>query len=340
MNELITNQIQESDLNTREELWTTLFCWIDFSKSAAKQKVYNKESQLLPLPKTFLDWQKQTTEFLIKKHGEIETLINSFNTYFQTNIYLLLNKPEGDKTLAFRCDRLLKNKILGESSSLFTDLIIWETEYNQVQEFKELLTNLNSNHSFTNQKDQESFTNDCEKLIAGRINYSLAHRFHFKWNNLINKSGLQKEIWNELTDYLKLWEQGKGAESNWKVQLDIFKDKIQEFLTTESSEYFFSFGAIKSQDNQGLILATQNKKGWDLNNPYLMLFWFHQKPTQINPLFYRNYFVNSGQLINTRNLYTELFLSEDWLWRNYLKSLTSWGSLISNNHPVYHQKNL
>jgi hypothetical protein len=99
-------------------------------------------------------------------------------------------------------------------------------------------------------------------------------------------------------------------------------------------------GVIKSQDNQGLIISTQNRKGWDLNNPYLMLFWLHQKPQQINPLFYRNYFVNSAQLINTRNLYTELFLAEDWLWKNYLKSLTCWGSLVTNNHPVYHGRNL
>jgi hypothetical protein len=78
----------------------------------------------LPLPKTFSDWQKQTTEFMINKHNEIEQLINSYAPYFNANIKPILQKPEGDKTLLFRCKRLLENKVIGESSSLFLDLII------------------------------------------------------------------------------------------------------------------------------------------------------------------------------------------------------------------------
>ena len=51
-------------------------------------------------------------------------LINSYAPFFQANILPVLNKPEGDKTLLFRCKRLLDNKVIGESSSLFLDLVI------------------------------------------------------------------------------------------------------------------------------------------------------------------------------------------------------------------------
>lgn len=51
-------------------------------------------------------------------------LIESYREYFQANVLPVLNKPEGDKTLLFRCKRLLDNKIIGESSSLFLDLVI------------------------------------------------------------------------------------------------------------------------------------------------------------------------------------------------------------------------
>jgi len=61
---------------------------------------------------------------MIGRHEEIETLINSYLPYFQSEIYPLLHKPEGDKTLLFRSKRLLENKVIGESSSLFLDLVI------------------------------------------------------------------------------------------------------------------------------------------------------------------------------------------------------------------------
>ena len=61
---------------------------------------------------------------MIARHKEIEGLINGYAPFFQSEIYPLLNKPEGDKTLLFRCKRLLENKVIGESSSLFLDLVI------------------------------------------------------------------------------------------------------------------------------------------------------------------------------------------------------------------------
>jgi hypothetical protein len=339
MNELfnqLLNLIKEKELDTRKELWTTLFCWIDFSRTEAKHKVYSKEYQFLPLPKTFSDWQKQTTEFMIKKHEEIEGLINSYRPYFQTNILPVLSKPEGDKTLLFRCKRLLDNKIIGESSSLFLDLVIWEVEWRQVERFKELLRELNTSPMFLTDREDELFAGDCEKMVEGRINYLLGQRFYLKWSNLVSKSGVQKEEWAELENYLKLWQAGKGAKSEWREDLKRMEEARDDLLNTPAEQpYFFSLGAIKEQTEMGIKIATQNVKGWDLGNPYLMLFWFHQKPSGINPLNYRGYFVESYKITDTKRLYGELRLKEDWVWKNYGRGLVSMGQLESGNHPVY-----
>src|SRR5207248_11479742 len=110
---------------------------------------------------------------MIKKHEEIEGLINGYVAYFQANIYPLLHRPEGDKTLLFRCKRLLENKVIGESSSLFLDLVIWEVEFRQVERFKEILRILNTNPMFLTDREDKLFADDCEKMIEGRINYLL-----------------------------------------------------------------------------------------------------------------------------------------------------------------------
>ena len=336
------NQIQIQDINTRKELWDSLFLFVNFQGLKADYpNMWNKDYKLLPLPKSYQETKKKLTKYCKELDQQIENLINSFNNYFQNNIYPLLNKPEGDKTLLFRCDRLLKNKILGESSSLFLDLIIWEIEYRQVEKFKEILRKLNTNPMFLTDQEDENFANDCERLIEGRINYSICQRFFFKWMKLVEKDGQQKEEWQELADYLKLWEQGKGAKSEWKTQLDIFKEQIEEYLHQQKVDQItFSFAKVKYQSKEELKLATQNRKGWDLDNPYLILVWFHQKPNNVNPNYYRVYFVKNHALINTRNLYTELILQEDWVWKNCLRSMISIGSLESSNHPVYHSRNL
>jgi hypothetical protein len=44
--------------------------------------------------------------------------------------------------------------------------------------------------------------------------------------------------------------------------------------------------------------------------------------------------------INPRNLYVELALKEDWVWKDYPFIIHSLGSLESGNHPIYHQRNL
>jgi hypothetical protein len=67
---------------------------------------------------------------------------------------------------------------------------------------------------------------------------------------------------------------------------------------------FFQLGAIKEDSEKGLTIATQNRKGFSLNNPYLFVVNFHQK-------YFRVYIVEGHSHINPRNLYVELALKED-----------------------------
>ena len=337
----VNNQIQETDINTRKELWDSLFLFVNFQGLKSEYpNMWNKDYRLLPLPKPYKEIREKFTKYCQGLNQQLEQLINSFNSYFQSNIYPILNKPEGDKTLAFRCDRLLKNKIIGESSSLFLDLVIWEIEYIQIQRFKALLGNLANSDCFTAEKDEEAIQNDIEKLIEGRINYSVAHRFIFKWTKLIEKQGTEEaqEFWGELVEYLKKWQAGKGAESEWKKKLNIFSEQIEVFFLLGSESIadgkpFFQLGKVKQDDEKGLVVATQNRKGFSLNNPYLFVINFHQK-------YFRVYVIDSYQHINPRNLYVELSLKEDWVWKDYPLIIHSLGSLESGNHPIYHGRNL
>ena len=79
---------------------------------------------MLPLPNTWKEIKEGFTEYCKTVNGAVEQLIDSYKPYFESEIKPLLNKPEGDKTLLFRCKRLLENKVIGESSSLFLDLVI------------------------------------------------------------------------------------------------------------------------------------------------------------------------------------------------------------------------
>ncbi|KLL03522.1 MAG: hypothetical protein MRERV_39c031 [Mycoplasmataceae bacterium RV_VA103A] len=341
MNYQITNQIQETDINTRKELWDSLFLFINFQGLKSEYpNMWNKDYKLLPLPKSYQSTREKLTKYCQELNQKLEQLINSFNNYFQQNIYPLLNNLGGDKTLAFRCDRLLKNKIIGESSSLFNDLLICELEYRQMLKFKDLLGELAdnlSNQATLDNQQQENILADIKKLREGKINHAICQRFIFKWSKLIEKTNHQ-ELWQKITDYLKEWEQGKGAKNEWKKQLDIFKEQIENFFLLGSENItdgkpFFQLGAIKEDSERGLVVATQNRKGFSLNNPYLGVVNLHQK-------YFRFYRVEGYSHINPRNLYVELFLREDWVWKNYPSIIHSLGSLNSSNHPVYHSRNL
>src|SRR5205823_11010613 len=120
------------------------------------------------------------TKYCQGLNQQLEQLINSFNSYFQTNIYPLLNNLGGDKTLAFRCDRLLKNKIIGESSSLFNDLVICELEYRQMIRFKDLLGELENQPCLSDNQQQENIQEDIKKLRDGKINHYICQRFILK----------------------------------------------------------------------------------------------------------------------------------------------------------------
>ena len=337
MNQLITNQIQEQDLNTRKELWDSLFLFVNFqSLKTEYPNMWNKDYKLLPLSNSYQKTKEKFTKYCQELNGKLEQLINYFNPYFQTNIYPLLNNLGGDKTLSFRCDRLLKNKIIGESSSLFIDLVIWETEYRQMIKFKDLLGELENQPCLSDNQQQENIQKDIKKLREGKINYFICQRFIFKWNNLLKEN--QKDKWEELTKYLKEWEKGKGVDSQWKTQLDIFSKKIEDFFLLGSENItdgkpFFQLGAIKEDSEKGLVIATQNRKGFSLNNPYCFVINFHQK-------YFRVYIVEGHNHINPRNLYVELFLKEDWVWKDYPFIVYSLGSLNSGNHPIYHGRNL
>src|SRR5256885_10166275 len=136
---------KEEIINTRKELWDNLFLIVDFSRMKEEYpNMWNKEYKMLPLPNTWKEVKEKFTGYCQRVNGAVEQLINSYVPYFNSEIKPVLQRPEGDKTLLFRCKRLLENKVIGESSSLFLDLVIWEVEYRQVEKFKELLTNLNT----------------------------------------------------------------------------------------------------------------------------------------------------------------------------------------------------
>jgi hypothetical protein len=295
--------------------------------------MWNKEYKLLPLAGTWSETKKKFTEYCQRVNGEAEGLINSYANYFNSEIKPILSKPKGDKSLLFRCKRLLDNKIIGESSSLFLDLVIWEVEWRQVEKFKEKLRILNTQPMFLTDREDELFANDCEKMIEGRINYLLGQRFFLKWSNLVVKSGVQKEEWEELGSYLKLWVQGKGAESEWQENLkrmEEARDKLFDLGSESISDGlpFLVLGKIKEDTESGLVMVCQNRKGFNLNGPYVMVVNFHQK-------VFRVYVVRGWRMVDGKRLYVEVKLEEDWVWRDYGLVMEAMGSLKSGDHMVY-----
>jgi len=86
--------------------------------------MWNKEYKMLPLPNTWKEIKEKFTNYCQAVNEQVNNLINSYAPYFNSEIKPVLQRPEGDKTLLFRCKRLLENKVIGESSSLFLDLVI------------------------------------------------------------------------------------------------------------------------------------------------------------------------------------------------------------------------
>jgi hypothetical protein len=341
--ELLLNLIKEEDLKTRKENWDNLFLIVDFSRMKDQfPNMWNKEYKMLPLPNTWKEIKEKFTGYCKTVNQAVEQLIDSYAPYFESEIKPVLRKPGGhdndSKTLLFRCKRLLENKVIGESSSLFLDLVIWEVEYRQVERFKEMLINLNGNPMFLTDREDELFADDCEKMIEGRINYGLVQRFYFKWTPLIAKSGQLKEEWEELGNYLRKWQAGKGASSEWAEDLKSMgetRDRVFDLGSESISDGmpFLQLGYIKEDSELGLKVVLQNRKGFNLNNPYCFVVWFHQRN-------YRLYVVKGYTMTDPKRLYVTLRLEEDWVWRDYGWVMSSRGSIDTSNHPIYWGRNL
>ncbi|CAH1765284.1 4245_t:CDS:2 [Entrophospora sp. SA101] len=89
------------------------------------------------------------------------------------------------------------------------------------------------------------------------------------------------------------------------------RDRVFELGSESISDGlpFFQLGYIKGDTHEGLRIVCQNRKGFNLNNPYLRVVNFHQK-------VFRVYTVK-GYVMNDPRRF-----------------------LVSGNHPVYHPRNL
>ncbi|CAI2189548.1 17614_t:CDS:2 [Funneliformis geosporum] len=72
---------------------------------------------------------------------------------------------------------------------------------------------------------------------------------------------------------------------------------------------FLQLGKIKEDTEAGLVVVGQNRKGFNLNSPYLRVVWFHQKVVRV-------YVVKGFRMVDPRKLYVEVRLEEDWVWRD------------------------
>ena len=58
------------------------------------------------------------------------------------------------------------------------------------------------------------------------------------------------------------------------------------------------------------------------------MFWIWQKS-------YRAYRIRKFKILDLNYLFVELTLEEDWLWKNYEKSMVRGGTMKSDCHPLY-----
>ncbi|RHZ37260.1 hypothetical protein [endosymbiont GvMRE of Glomus versiforme] len=336
-----TNEITEKDINTRKELWDSLFLFVDFSRMKDQYpNMWNKDYKLLPLPKTYQEIKTKFTNYCQELNGKVEGLINSFAGYFEENIYPVLESPEGDKTLLFRCKRLLNNKIIGESSSLFLDLLIFEREYLGKVEAKKVWEGFNEVIFFEEERLQELIEADIEKLKEGRTNLNISWVFYRKWLNLIEQKGTDtaRGIWQALKGFLKDWEAGKLGESEWKQSLknmEQARDRLFDLGSESISDGlpFLQLGFIKKDTHEGLEITCQNRKGFNLNNPYLFVVNFHQKSVRV-------YVLEKYEMVDPKRLYIRIWMREDWVWRELPWVVNAYGAFKSDSHPIYWGRNL
>ena len=58
-----------------------------------------------------------------------------------------------------------------------------------------------------------------------------------------------------------------------------YRDKVFDLGSESISDGmpFLALGFIKEDTEEGLTVVMQNRKGFNLNNPYCFVVWFHQK---------------------------------------------------------------
>lgn len=91
----LINLIKEEDLKTRKELWDNLFLIVDLSRLEAYYNMWNKEYKMLPLPNTYKELKTNFTEYCKKVNQEVDNLIESYRSYFSSEILPVLQKASG-----------------------------------------------------------------------------------------------------------------------------------------------------------------------------------------------------------------------------------------------------
>lgn len=346
------NQIKEKDINSRKELWDNLFGFINTDSWANQQtsplslpnlpllgvalptsptpgkRWPHKDSNFLPLPGTY-KLVKESIQSKLKDYDtKVTNLITTWKPYFQANIIPLLeDEIDGDKPLAFHCKRLFDHQIIGVVSHVFPDLLIFEVEFSQVKKFKELVEKLND-WAFSKEEVQKQWETDLNKM-KGRINWQVTNVFWNKWGGKVGLADLAKEV----NEYLELWRVGKGAKGKWKTTLANYQNQLAEVFSQKESLQisFLNFGKVKWYREGQLIVTTNNKGGWDLANPALLVFWFWQKT-------YRAFRIVKFNYLDINYLNVELVLEEDWTWKSYERGMVSPGTLETQKHPIYKDK--
>ena len=84
------------------------------------------------------------------------------------------------------------------------------------------------------------------------------------------------------------------------------RDKVFDLGSESISDGlpFLQLGFIKGDTNEGLRIVCQNRKGFNLQNPYLRVVWLHQKVCRV-------YTVKGYVMNDPRRLYVTLQLEED-----------------------------
>ena len=91
---------------------------------------------------------------------------------------------------------------------------------------------------------------------------------------------------------------------------------------------FLGLGFIRSDSEEGLQVVLQNRRGFNLANPYVFIVHLHQKLVRV-------YVVRGHEMVDGKRLYVKMRLEECWAWRDYPGAMSSMGSLESGNHMVY-----